>query len=121
MILLADVNVSSLVVGRLRADGLDVVRVGDVLGIRASDEEIVAEALRLGAVIVSRDQDFSAVLATTGASRPSLVNLRTAEVDAARVAARIVAAVRALQDDLTSGAIVTIDDGGVRVHRLPIA
>jgi len=121
VILLADVNVSSLVVARLRAAGLETVRVGDVLHIRAADEEIVGEALRRGAVIVSRDQDFSAILATTGAGRPSLVNLRTVEVDPARLAARITAVVQTLESELTSGAIVTINDGGVRVHPLPIA
>ncbi len=120
MILLADVNVSALVVATLRSRGHEVVRVGDVLDIRARDEEIVALALERNAVIVSRDQDFSAILATTGATRPSLVNLRISDVDPPRVAATIATVVNLMRADLARGAIVTIDDGGVRVHPLPI-
>jgi hypothetical protein len=33
----------------------------------------------------------------------------------------VTAAVRALAAELASGAIVTIDDAGVRVHTLPVA
>ena len=121
MTLLADVNISPLVVTALRDLGIAVVRIGDVLDIRAPDEEIVAEAARTGAILVSRDQDFSAILATTSATQPSLINVRVAEVNPRRLARMITAALEALRDDLARGAIVTIDDGGLRVHPLPVA
>ena len=121
MTLLVDVNISPLVAAELRQLGVAVVRVGEVLDIRAPDENIVAEAVRLGAILVSRDQDFAAILATTGATRPSLVNVRVSEVDPGRLARAIASAVEALRDDLAQGAIVTLDDGGLRVHPLPVA
>jgi len=119
--LLADVNISPLVVAALRDLGTTVVRIGEVLDVRSPDEAIVAEAVRAGAILVSRDQDFSAILATTGATRPSLINVRVSDVDPGRLARVIAAALEALRDDLTRGAIVTIDDGGLRVHPLPVA
>lgn len=121
MTLLADVNISPRVVERLRGEGFHVVRVGDALDIRAPDEDILAEAARLGAVVVSRDQDFSAILSTTGAIGPSLINLRVSEVEPARLSSSIATVLRRLETELLSGAIVTVDDGGVRVHPLPVA
>ena len=99
MILLADVNVSLRVVARLRDEGLHVVRAGEVLDIRAPDEEILAEAVRRGAVVVSRDQDFSAILAATGAVRPSLINLRSSEVNPERLPQAVATVVRELEAD----------------------
>jgi predicted nuclease of predicted toxin-antitoxin system len=120
MKILADVNVSPRVVAALRADGFDAVRVTDVMPATSSDEDILAEAARLDAVVVSQDQDFSALLAMTGATRPSHVNLRVSFVDADRLARAIAAVMRAVPDDLAAGAIVTIDDVRARVHRLPV-
>ena len=104
----------------LRARGVDAFRVTDFLDPRASDEEILAEAARQSAVVVSRDQDLTAILATTSAARPSLVNLRVSEVEPEAVAALIQAAITMAADELTHGAVVTVDDGGTRVHSLPI-
>jgi predicted nuclease of predicted toxin-antitoxin system len=120
MKILADVNISPRVVAALRADGFEAVRVSDVMPATSSDEEILAVAVRLGAVVVSQDQDFSALLATSGATGPSHVNLRVTFVDADRLARTVAAAMRAAADDLLTGAIVTIDDARVRVHRLPV-
>ena len=117
---LADINVSTHVVAGLCAAGFEVRRVAEVMNCRATDAEIVAEALRRGAVIVSYDQDFTAILATTGATQPSLINLRVSYVEATRLVREICAVIRATQSDLAAGAIVTLDDAGARVHQLPI-
>lgn len=83
---------------------------------RAKDVEIVAEARRQGAVIVSYDQDFTAILATSGATQPSLINLRVSYVDAASLVREIAAVVRATESALAAGAIVTLDDALYVVH-----
>jgi predicted nuclease of predicted toxin-antitoxin system len=119
VIVLADVNVSPRVVAELRRHGFETTRVGEVLDIRAADEAILTEAIRLGAIVVSRDQDFSMLLATTGATRPPLINLRLSEVEPAALARILATVLRTLESDLAKGAIVTVDDGGVRVHALP--
>jgi predicted nuclease of predicted toxin-antitoxin system len=94
--------------------------VSDLLDPRAPDEEVLAEARRLDAVVISHDQDFSALLATTGASYPSLINIRVSYVDGDRLAESIARVARATDQDLERGAIVTIDDAGIRVHSLPV-
>lgn len=120
MKLLVDVNISRHVVARLRADGLDAIRSSEIMDPRAPDEEIIAAACRMSAVVISHDQDFTAILARTGATQPSLVNVRVSYVDVERLARTIAAVVRATARDLAEGAIVTVDDAGVRVHRLPV-
>lgn len=78
---LADQNLSRKVVDKLCEAGLDVARVADVLNPRATDAEILVEAERRGAIILSHDQDFSTLLAASGMTRPSLVNLRVSYVE----------------------------------------
>lgn len=116
----ADVNVSLLVVARLRSAGMDIVRVPDIMDGRTPDEEIVAEARRRGAVLISHDQDFSAILVVSGAASPSLINLRASDVHPERLARTIASVAQALEAALEAGAIITLDDRGARIHRLPI-
>lgn len=117
---LADVNVSRHVVEHLRSQGHSVVRVPEILDPGSPDDAVIAEARRWGAIVISFDQDFGAILAVTGATSPSLVNLRVSFTDAGRLAAMIASIARIAEADLMAGAVVTIDDSGVRVHRLPL-
>lgn len=117
---LADQNVSKKVVEKLREAGFDVDRVEDLLHCRATDTEILAEAEKNQAVIISHDQDFSTLLAASGSTRPSLVNLRVSFVEVDRLSQLIAAILVATEDDLDAGAVVTVDDTRVRIRRLPI-
>ena len=120
MKLLADVNIFPRVVALLRGAGHDVTRIGEVLDVRAPDDAILDCAGASGAAVLSQDQDFSAILAGRGATGPSLVNLRLSIVEAEVVAKLIHSVITQTADDLLAGAIVTIDDGGVRVHPLRV-
>ena len=120
MKLLADVNVSALIVARLRSSGWDVTRVVDLMDPRTPDTEIVEVARERGAVLVSHDQDFSAQLAVAGARQPSLINLRTPSVEVDFPVRCIEGVPEIAREDLAAGAIVTVEDGGMRIRRLPI-
>lgn len=120
MKLIVDVNLSPRVVAALRDAGHDAVRVTDILDAHAADESIVAEAISRAAVIVTRDQDFSTLVATSGLVEPSLVNLRVAVVESAEVARLIDAVIHAHERGLTAGAIITVNDDRVRIRRLPL-
>ena len=118
--LLADVNISALVVARLRDAGVEVTRVVEIMDRRASDAEIVAAARQRDAVLLSHDQDFGALLAIAGANKPSLINLRTSSVDVDFLTRCILRALATAASELSQGAIVTMEDGGMRVRGLPI-
>lgn len=86
----------------------------------APDHAVLALAAPLDAVLLTRDQDFPALLAGTGGTHPSVVDVRCATVDSDALARLLDAAPQAAEPDLRAGAILTIDDAGARVHRLPL-
>jgi len=120
MKVLVDMNVSRHVIDHLRRRGVDAVSVSALLDPRAPDEEIVALARDMGAVVLSHDQDFSAILARTRARQPSLINLRLSEVDAASIANVVHRILQDADDELRVGAIVTVGDNRIRIHGLPV-
>lgn len=121
MKLFADINISTRVVAGLRALGHDIERMDRFLSPTADDTAIAAFVDREGGALITRDQDFSAILAMSGASGPSIVNLRHSRTDSPFLVGLLDAVLRSHEADLRAAAIVTIDDGGVRVHPLPIA
>jgi len=77
--LLIDANLSPRVAARLREAGHDAVHVADIGMVAAPDQAILAHAARSGLVIISADTDFGELLAVSGATRPSVVLLRSAD------------------------------------------
>jgi predicted nuclease of predicted toxin-antitoxin system len=77
--LLIDANLSPKVAARIRSGGHEAVHVADIGLLTASDEVILAHAATSGQVIISADTDFGELLAVSGASRPSVVLLRSAD------------------------------------------
>lgn len=121
MRLLLDQNVPFRVVKILNSYGWDTSNTESLGMSRATDREIIAEALRQDRVVVSADRDFGDLLRTSGASKPSLVFLRLRKlVTAEQVAGVLVAALENMHTELTSGCIVVITDNSKRIRRLPI-
>jgi predicted nuclease of predicted toxin-antitoxin system len=87
---------------------------------RASDAEIIAEAVTRNAVVVTYDGDLHKQLAEERAERPSVIRIRVERLPHQRVAELIMQAIEQSTDDLLHGAAVSITEHGIRVHRLPI-
>ncbi|MGH8918203.1 MAG: DUF5615 family PIN-like protein, partial [Acidimicrobiales bacterium] len=105
----------------LREAGHDALHVVDVDMLRSSDEEILARARAEDRVLVSADADFAALLASSGAARPSLVLLRSSDDLAPGEQAVLLAAnLPQVADDLGRGAVVVLGRQRVRVRDLPI-
>jgi predicted nuclease of predicted toxin-antitoxin system len=100
--------------------GHDVVHVGDVGMSRAKDSEIVAFALERGAVVITLDADFHAILARSGARGPSVVRLRVQGKSGEEVCAILLNVIAAFRADLERGAIVTADETRARLRLLPL-
>jgi predicted nuclease of predicted toxin-antitoxin system len=73
---LADHHISQRTVSLLRARGFDIYRASDVLPVNAEDLEILELARREDRTVVSQDLDYSALLASKGYNRPSVISLR---------------------------------------------
>ena len=87
----------------------------------ASDLVVLDFAASQHAVLISADTDFGSILAATHRAAPSLVLLRHEQGRRVeRVADMILGNLDQVMGDLASGAIVVLEDGRVRVRRLPI-
>jgi predicted nuclease of predicted toxin-antitoxin system len=121
MKLVIDMNMSAKWVGALREFGFEVYHWSDLGPIDAPDRGIMEFAAKDGAVVVTRDLDFSALLAANGRTSPSIVHLSEKDGFERATVERVVDALRNFADDLQSGAIVSISAGRARMRRLPIA
>ena len=114
-------HVSPRTVARLVALGHDAVRVSDVLPPSATDAEIVAEAIRDSRAILTQDLDFSALVALSGRTGPSVISLRLSSSRVETVNDRLAVVLPAIQAVVGAGAIVAVEDAVVRIRTLPLA
>ncbi len=105
----------------LLAAGHDAVHVSAYDLDRADDLEILVRADEEDRIIVSADTDFGALLAAPASPVASVVlyRRRTRRRPDEQLMV-LLANIPALADDLSTGAIVIIEDRGIRVRRLPI-
>jgi predicted nuclease of predicted toxin-antitoxin system len=118
MRLLADMHIAPRTVRFLRSLGHDVVRVDELLLPTATDEAIMAAAVREERCIVTQDLDFSATVALSGRAAPSVISLRLSSSRVEHVSAVLQEVLPGVEKDLLDGAIVTVQDRRVRCRRL---
>jgi predicted nuclease of predicted toxin-antitoxin system len=119
---LVDANLADRVARLLENAGHEAVHVRALGMGRDTDAEIFEKAVELGAIVVSEDTDFGALLAQRGTGLPSLVLLRTADpLTPEQQASLIVSELPLVRDDLAQGAILVLGRGRARLRPLPIA
>lgn len=117
---LADMNLSPQTVWALQQDGLEIIRVSDVMPGTAKDRDILLYARQQDRVIITQDLDFSRLIAIAGYASPSLVTLRLSTSDPISITQSLRQILPLVADSLSQGCAVTIDDHNVRVRSLPI-
>jgi predicted nuclease of predicted toxin-antitoxin system len=120
MRLLADLHVSPKTVKFLRDLGHDVVRVNEILSGTASDHAIVARAEADRRAILTQDLDFSAIIALTGKTAPSVITLRLFSSRIEYVNSILERVLPELEQEVRDGVVVTVEDHRARRRRLPI-
>jgi predicted nuclease of predicted toxin-antitoxin system len=118
--LLLDMGLPRRATTDLRAEGWDVIHVGTEGMSRHSDESIVEVARGQDQHIITLDEDFARIVATSGHGRPSVVLIRVQGLDRVRATALIKQVVSAIGTDLDSGCIASVTPNGVRIRQLPI-
>lgn len=121
MKLLVDMNLSPRWVDLLTAAGFEAQHWSRLGPGDAPDADIMAHARDNGFVVLTHDLDFGAMLAATQGDRPSVVQLRAADLRPEAVGQAVVAALRRLAEELAEGALVTLEPGRSRVRLLPLA
>jgi predicted nuclease of predicted toxin-antitoxin system len=120
MRLLLDMNLSPRLCAPLAAGGHQVEHWSEVGDPRAPDEEIMGWARQQGAVVVTHDLDFGAILAATGGNAPSVIQLRTQNLAPEQIAPRLIEALDQLEPALAAGALVVVDEARARARVLPL-
>ena len=117
---LADHHISPRTVALLKTDGYDIIRVSDILPQDASDSLILEHARLDGQIVITQDLDYSALLASTGYTRPSVISLRLQNNRPERLASILMKLLPMIEKDLKAGAVVVVEENRFRVRSLPI-
>ena len=117
MKLLVDMNLSPRWVGLMAEEGFDAAHWSSVGASNASDATIMRYARDHDYVVLTHDLDFSAILAATQGSKPSVVQIRSDDVSPHVIGAQVVIALRQMVPELAAGALITVDPSAV-VHAI---
>ncbi|MBI2928122.1 MAG: DUF5615 family PIN-like protein [Verrucomicrobia bacterium] len=117
---LADMGVSMTTVSALRAAGFDATHLRDEGLQRLPDPDIFQKAKVEGRVVLTFDLDFSGIVVRAGTTLPSVVIFRLSDARPNSVNRHLFRLLAEREADLTAGAIVSIEDAGYRLRRLPI-
>ncbi len=119
MKILIDMNLSTKWSSALQSFGLESVHWSDVGAVNAPDVEIVDYAVAKGYTVLTQDLDFGAILASSNSDRPSVVQLRTDDLSPKAVGAQVIGAILKWSSQLSSGAMLTVENDGSRIRILP--
>jgi len=113
-------NISPLTLEQLRTLGWNIIRVSEVMEKGSKDIDILIYAQKYNKVVITQDLDFSNLLALSGYTKPSLINLRLENPRPDLVSAHIIDVVSVMEKELEEGVVVTVDETSARYKNLPI-
>jgi len=119
MKILVDMNLSVRWIEHLVHAGFEAVHWSSVGPLNAPDSVLMHFAAEHDHVVITQDLDFSAILASSRRSKPSVVQIRADDLDPDVIAARVIHALKAAANELNSGALVTVDPVRTRLRLLP--
>ena len=121
MKILIDMNLSPEWAALLTREGFQAAHWSAVGDPRASDAVIMHWAHNNGYVVFTHDLDLGALLATTRAEGPSVIQVRTQDIMPQRLGDRMLNILRQYETMLDKGALITIDEVKDRVRILPFS
>lgn len=117
---IVDMNLSPRWVGYLREAGLDAEHWSAIGEATATDAVIMQTVQDRTAVVLTNDLDFGAMLASSGAEGPSVIQVRAADLRPKALAPILIETIDQLRSELQSGALVTLESARKRVRVLPL-
>lgn len=118
--LLLDMNLSPEWLPVLRTHGWEAEHWSTVGDPGASDQDIMNWAVAHEYVVFTHDLDFGTMPALSHESGPSVFQVRAENILPAYLEDSVVAALSQHESDLSSGALVVVDESRSRVRVLPI-
>lgn len=120
MRLIIDMNLSPRWVGLLNGAGFEAAHWSALGATNAPDSEIMAYAAAHGCVVMTHDLDFGSILAATHGEKPSVVQIRAADVSPDVIGRQVIIALRQMAAELEEGALITVDPNRTRLRVLPL-
>jgi predicted nuclease of predicted toxin-antitoxin system len=120
MNVILDMNLSPEWVEVLKKQGHRALHWQEVGDPKAEDTEILEWATKNGYVVFTNDLDFGRLLALTFAGGPSVLQIRGGHLLPEDAGDIVTAALTQCEQELVTGAVVSIDEASWRVRILPI-
>jgi predicted nuclease of predicted toxin-antitoxin system len=119
MKIIVDVNLAVRWANMLSGRGIDAVHWSSIGASNAQDIEIMSYAQQNGYSVFTNDLDFSAILVSTRASGPSVIQIRAEDTRPEPHLDRIADTFIKFSAAIEQGAVITIDPHKTRLHILP--
>lgn len=117
---LLDMNISPLWIEVLKSNGWETVHWSQVGDPRAPDRDVLKWAKDNGYVLFTHDLDFGSILAASGDSGPSVIQIRIHNALPDSAGELLVKTVKEHRENLTTGALISIDAVRQRLRILPL-
>ncbi len=119
MKILIDMNLTPAWVEVLEEQGWQAVHWSSIGEPGAEDSVIMGWALKNGYIVFTHDLDFGALLATTRAEGPSVIQIRTQDVMPHKLTDTLLPILKQYESMLVEGALITVEESKSRVRILP--
>jgi predicted nuclease of predicted toxin-antitoxin system len=117
---LVDMNLSPTWVDFLLVSGFEAVHWAQIGAHDAGDAKIMQWTADHDHIVLTSDLDFGAILASTQSRRPSVLQLRSDILTPTAIGPVVIAAIRHSDEELRSGALVSVDAVRARLRILPL-
>jgi len=121
MKIIVDVNLAIRWADMLSSRGIETVHWTAIGAANAQDIEIMTYARKNGYSVFTNDLDFSAILVSTHAASPSVIQIRAEDTRPEAHLDRVVEILIKYSTAIEQGTIITIDPHKTRMHILPFA
>jgi predicted nuclease of predicted toxin-antitoxin system len=117
---IADMGISPKTVIFLQSLHYDAIHLHEQGLDRLDDSAILQKARKEGRTVLTHDLDFGELIAASGARMPSVIIFRLRNMSPQNVNQYMHQIINRYKDELKKGAVLSVSDGQIRIHLLPI-
>lgn len=117
---LLDMGIARSTAEYLRRQGHNALHLRDEHLQRLPDEQIITKARAEERIIITHDLDFSRLIALSQQPMPSAITMRMNNMQPENVNQHLLEVISHFETELSAGALVSVNERGIRVRLLPV-